>query len=140
MFSLNLKTAQTFFKLNNKTIKIKNFYNLVKSKTMFTKPKFFSTNNKDYFQTECVEGTNRVCTPFTYEGVEYTDCYSGYLHYQCIEPGKTGWEYCGKCTGPPEVSTTTGLFYVKLFGLSYVNFFKPKIIFIILSISMKVQV
>jgi len=58
-------------------------------------------------EPKCVDGTNRVCTPFTYDGVEYTDCYNGWSSYQCIELGKTGWKYCGKCTGPPEVYTTT---------------------------------
>ena len=55
MFSLNLKTAQTFFKLNNKTIKIKNFYNLVKSKTMFTKPKFFQQITKIIFKQNALK-------------------------------------------------------------------------------------
>ena len=61
-----------------------------------------------FFFTECAKGTNKVCTSFKYENVEYHDCEWSYLYlgYWCLLPGQTGingdWSYCGECAGDTE--------------------------------------
>jgi len=57
-------------------------------------------------EEKCVDGTSKVCTPFTYDGKNYTDCASGYVHYWCLIDGQTGsysngdYSKCGKCKAP----------------------------------------
>ena len=62
------------------------------------------------FYVECVKGTNKVCTPFSYDGVEYDDCESGVGGYWCLTEGQTGsgrdYSKCGECVEP-----TTGKYY-----------------------------
>jgi len=59
---------------------------------------------------KCVQDTNKVCTPFTYEGVSYDDCVQDYLYNWCLVDGQTGsgsdYSKCGECTGIPEPTTT----------------------------------
>ena len=52
-----------------------------------------------------------MCTPFTYNDVEYHDCkydwWDALREFQwCLLPGQTGysgeWSYCGECTGDDE--------------------------------------
>ena len=57
------------------------------------------------FLTECVYGTNKICTPFTYNGDGYDDCeYSRISGYWCLTNGQTGYgrDYskCGECVEP----------------------------------------
>jgi len=51
---------------------------------------------------KCVQGTNKICTPFTYNGVNYDDCYSGYWSFQCLVGSE--WSYCGDCTEDSTIS------------------------------------
>ena len=53
-----------------------------------------------YFPTECVQGTNIVCTPFTYDGVNYDDCATSYwIGDWCLvkSPVESFYPSCGEC-------------------------------------------
>jgi len=64
------------------------------------------TTNKD----NCVQYTNKVCTPFTYKGVSYDDCIAveDYFYSWCLVDGQTGigddYSMCGKCKNPEQTN------------------------------------
>ena len=86
------------------------------------------TGNKIYFiliNTECVEGTNTVCTPFTHNGELKTDCVSGWWDYWCLIDDQTGdgsdYSVCGDCLGQPIYPTTTASVLSKVFTVKFKN-------------------
>ena len=139
MFSLNLKTAQTFFKLNNKTIKIKNFYNLVKSKTTFTKSNFFQQITKFFFFTQ-----NALMAPIEY--VHHSRITMSNIQIVILVTLIISAKNQVKLIGNTVVNVQDlrrFLLQLVCFTLSYLvclmlTFLSPKIIFIILSMSVKI--
>ena len=55
------------------------------------------------FLTECVQGTNKTCTPFVYRGVNYDDCAPGRWNGDwCLIKTRDGKFFpsslpCGEC-------------------------------------------
>ena len=69
-----------------------------------------------------------MCTPFTYDGKNYTDCISGSIHYWCLVDGQTGsytdYSKCGKCKKPekPEENTYVKSWFNFLVGFFFLKF------------------
>jgi len=72
---------------------------------------FFSLEIRGTPSTKCVEGTSKVCTPFSYNGVSHDDCYDGWTSDWCLVDGQTGsgsdYSSCGECVSTTPTSTTT---------------------------------